>query len=258
MISKKLAMTALAAALASVSAHAEDFYISGSVSWNDMDDIDTDGRFTGDFVTGEGVAIPSGVVIPRGTRLRWDTDIDSSWGVQLAAGWRMREWRFEVEYAWAEHDVESHKNVRVGGANIDGVDAAVLLTGQLEPLGVTVGELVDGGQGDVSTDFVFFNAYYDFDTGTQWQPYLGAGLGNAWVDVDYKPSDVRIVDDDDSVFAWQLMGGINYLCTDELTYFGGLRWRETDDAEVRSRLLPADFDIDTESLIVEIGARWHF
>ncbi|KUJ83865.1 hypothetical protein AWR36_008600 [Microbulbifer flavimaris] len=255
MLRKRILCTAIAAGALSFGAQADGLYLGGSLSYNDMDDVDTNGRFTRDFITGG----PVNVLLERGTRVRWNTDVDSGWGVNLALGYQVDAFRFEVEYAYAEHDVDSHGNVRVGGVgNIDDLDASVLIEGLDTELGATVGEVVRDGKGEFSTDYLFFNAFYDWDTGSQWQPYIGVGAGNAWVDVDYKPSNVRIIDDDDSVFAWQLMGGINYLCSDELTFFGGLRWRETDDVEVRSSLLPANFDVQTESWLLEGGVRWHF
>ena len=54
------------------------------------------------------------------------------------------------------------------------------------------------------------------------------------------------------------MAGLNYLCSDQLTFFGGLRWRETDDIGVESSLIPANFSLEIENFIVEGGMRWSF
>lgn len=61
---------------------------------------------------------------------------------------------------------------------------------------------------------------------------------------------------DGSVFAFQVMAGLNYICSEQLSFFGGLRWCQTDDIEVSANLLPADFDIENQSWLAEIGARW--
>nr|WP_010132010.1 P44/Msp2 family outer membrane protein [Microbulbifer agarilyticus] len=258
MFEKKALCAALLAATTSIAAYADDgFYVSGSIAYNNMDDTGTNGRLTSDFVTGPGTTIPAGAVIPRGTRVQWQTDVDSGWGANLALGWRMNAFRIEAEYAYTENDVDRHDNVRVGGINIDNEDAAVLVTGASANLGISVGDLVANGRGDFQTDYLFVNGYYDFDMGGQWSPYVGVGVGYGWVDVDYQPSGVRIINDDDGVFAYQVMGGLNYWCSDELSFFGGLRWRDTNDIDVRSSLLPATFTVQSENWQFELGARWH-
>lgn len=254
MVNKKLMLSAFLLAVFSATSQAEGFYIGGSLSYNDQDDVHTDGTFNRDYLTGG----PIDLLVPAGTSVNWQTDLDSGWGANFMLGWQMDSFRVELEYAYAENDVDKHKNVVVGNLNIDTLDASLLVEGALDDLGISVGDLVRDGRGDFESDYLFLNAYYDFDLGTQWSPYVGAGIGNAWVDVSYRPSRVRIIDDDDSVFAWQVMAGLNYLCSEQLTFFGGLRWRETDDIGVRSSLIPANFSLEVENFIVEGGMRWSF
>lgn len=258
MFSSKQKLLAIALGLASANTLADGFYVSGSLSYNDMDDTYNDGQFNREFFTGPGTTIPAGVVLPAGTPVGWKTEVDSGAGVNLAIGWRMDNLRFEAEYAYSSHDVDTHRNVMAAGIDLGGEDAAVLVSGAPGNLGVSVADLVADGRGDFSSDYLFVNAYYDFDVSWTLKPYLGAGIGNAWVDVEYNPSGVGIIDDDDSVFAYQVMAGLNYWCSEQLSFFGGLRWRQTDDIEVRADLLPADFDIENESWLAEIGARWTF
>lgn len=255
MLSRNPLFIAIAGLAFSAAVQAEGLYVSGSLSYNDQDDISTDGRFTRDFVTGG----PVDVLLPIGTGVRWDTETDSGYGVNLAVGWRMQHFRVEAEYAYAKNDVDKHKNVRVAGVgNIDALDASVLVEGAADVLGATVGQVVRNGKGDIGTDYLFVNAFYDFDMGSSWSPYVGVGIGSGWVDVEYKPSNIKIIDDDDRVFAWQVMAGLSYLCSEQLSFFGGVRWRQTDDVEVRSSLLPANFDLNNENFIAEGGLRWHF
>lgn len=258
MLQKKPFVLAVALGLCSSVANADGFYVSGTLSYNDMDDTRNDGVFTQEFITGPGTTIPAGVALPAGTDVGWSTDVDSGAGVNLALGWRMDALRFEVEYAYASHDVDSHSNVVAAGIPLGSEDAGVLVSGAPGNLGISVADLVADGQGEFTADYLFFNAFYDFDAGWALNPYIGVGLGNAWVDVDYSPSDVSIIDDDDSVFAYQVMAGLNYQCSEQLDFFGGLRWRQTDDLEVNANLLPAEFDIENQSWLAEIGARWSF
>ncbi|WP_066960198.1 outer membrane protein [Microbulbifer sp. Q7] len=258
MLNIKQSALAVAVGLASANALADGFYLSGSLSYNDMDDTYNDGSFTEAFFTGPGTTIPAGVALPAGTAVGWNTDVDSGAGANLAIGWQMDELRFEAEYAYASHDVDTHKNVMAAGIDLSNEDAAVLVSGAPGNLGISVADLVADGRGDFSTDYLFFNVFYDFDASWTLKPYIGAGIGNAWVDVEYNPSGVGIIDDDDSVFAYQVMAGLNYWCSEQLSFFGGLRWRQTDDIEVNADLLPASFDIENESWLAEVGVRWSF
>ncbi|WP_299594119.1 P44/Msp2 family outer membrane protein [uncultured Microbulbifer sp.] len=258
MLNIKQSLLAAAMGVASVNALADGFYLSGSLSYNEMDDTYNDGSFTQQFITGPGTAIPAGVVLPVGTAVGWNTDVDSGAGANLAIGWQMNQLRFEAEYAYASHDVDSHFNVMAAGIDLSNEDAGVLVSGLPGNLGISVADLVADGAGDFTADYLFINAFYDFDISWTLKPYIGAGIGNAWVDVEYNPSGVGIIDDDDSVFAYQVMAGLNYWCSEQLSFFGGLRWRQTDDIEVRADLLPASFEIENESWLAEIGARWKF
>lgn len=258
MLHRKSLALAIALGLGSSAVYADGFYVSGTLSYNDMDDTFNDGVFTREFVTGPGTTIPAGVALPRGTDVSWRTDVDSGAGVNLALGWRMEAVRIEAEYAYAKHDVDSHAGVTAAGIALGNEDAGVLVTGAPGNLGVSVADLVADGRGDFTADYLFVNAYYDFDAGWSLNPYVGIGIGNAWIDVDYSPSNVSIIDDDDSVLAYQLMGGLNYQCNEQLEFFGGLRWRQTDDIDVNANLLPAAFEIENQSWLAEIGARWTF
>ncbi len=70
--------------------------------------------------------------------------------------------------------------------------------------------------GNIRTTALFANALYDFDTSGPITPYVGAGLGVAYVEQDlvYGPG-VR-VSDDDTVFAVRLIAGAAYDLSDSL------------------------------------------
>ena len=258
MLNKKVLFSAVAATVISATAQAEGLYVSGNIGYSNMDDTDTSGSFSSDFVTGPGTTIPAGVTLPAGTNVGWDTKVDSGTTFSLAVGYQIDQFRLEAEYASTQNDVESHDSVSAAGIDLTGEDAGVLVSGAPGNLGVSVGDLVAAGEGEFDTSFLFANVYYDFDLGTALTPYIGAGIGNASVDVDYSPSNVTIIQDDDSVFAYQLMGGVNYMVSEQLTMFGGLRWRQTDDIQVDADLFDAEFEVQMDSLVAEIGTRWQF
>ncbi|MEW5251399.1 outer membrane beta-barrel protein [Microbulbifer sp. 2201CG32-9] len=251
-------LAAIAATTFSALAQAEDFYLSGNIGYSDMDNVSTSGSFSSDFTTGPGTDIPAGTVLPAGTDVGLNTSVDSGSAIGFSLGWQTNQLRFEVEFARVQNDVESHRGVSASDIPLGGEDAGVLVSGAPDNLGISVSELVASGQGEFRTDYLFLNVLYEFATDWVLNPYIGAGIGNAWVDVDYSPSGVAIIDDDDSVLAHQLMAGLDYELNQQLSFYGGLRWRQTDKVEVDADLFDAQFEVEVDSLIAEIGTRWLF
>ncbi|MEM1021658.1 MAG: P44/Msp2 family outer membrane protein, partial [Pseudomonadota bacterium] len=114
------------------------------------------------------------------------------------------------------------------------------------------------GQGDVSTVFVMANAYYDFRNSSDFTPYLGAGIGIGFVDVDYSPSATPIIQDNATAFAYQVMAGATYDVSASTGLFLGYRFRGTSDVSVEADLFSADFDIENTASIIEAGLRFAF
>jgi OOP family OmpA-OmpF porin len=65
------------------------------------------------------------------------------------------------------------------------------------------------------------NAYYDFDTGTAFTPYLGAGVGVALIDFNFATG--TGFEDTDAVFAYQAMVGVDYAVAPQIKI--GLQYR---------------------------------
>jgi opacity protein-like surface antigen len=62
----------------------------------------------------------------------------------------------------------------------------------------------DAGAGDDESAAIMGNAYWDIETNTRFTPYIGAGIGAAWVDIDTAGGD------DSWEFAYQGMAGANF------------------------------------------------
>jgi opacity protein-like surface antigen len=234
-----------------------DWYVSLSGGVSLLNDSDNAGAFDGAFTTGEGTTIPAGTVLPDGTSVGWTTDFDRGYALAGAIGRRYGAFRGEVEVAYQNNNVGSHTNVLVGGGAIGTEDAGVLVTGSGN-LGVSVADLVADGQGGVETIFVMANAFVDIDTGTALTPYLGAGVGVGFVDVNFSPSAVTIIDDTSTEFAWQAMAGAAYQVSPSTEFYVGYRYRSTSDAGVAASLFSANLDVENTTSIIEGGIRFSF
>lgn len=198
--------------------------------------------------------------IPADTDLSWNTEFDTGFAISGQAGYAFDNgFRLEAEVAYSEYDVASHSGLTVGGANIDGVDVAVLTRGDADPANPTVGAVIADGQGRVSNLGVFGNVYYDIDTGSAFEPYIGGGIGYQWVDVEYVPSGVLVGSDEDGAFAYQLMAGANFEISDNVELFGQYTWRDTtEEAEVPLSLVPATLGVESSQSIISAGVRIGF
>lgn len=254
----KLGVAAASLVMMTAAGAAAQQYVSASAGFNLQSDSSNSGSFTSDFTTGEGVAVPTGTVLASGTPLGWSTEFETGAFVSAAYGWRLASGlRLEAEIGYSSSDVDTHTDVTVGGGPIGAADAAVLITGS-PALGVTVADLVADGRGVIRNTSFMLNAYYDIELDGPLGLYAGAGIGASNVKVRYNPSDVGIVNDSETRFAYQLMAGANYTVSDTIELFGGYRYRATQDAELDVSLFPAGLSIENRSNILEAGIRFYF
>lgn len=205
-------------------------------------------------------ATPDFGAIPADTPLGWRTEFDTGYAINGQVGYAFDNgFRVELEGAYSRYDVDTHTGLTVGGANIDGVDVAVLTRGTPAATNPTVGAVIADGQGRVSNFGLFGNVFYDIDTGSSFKPYVGAGAGYQWTDVRYQPSGVDVADDSDGGFAYQLMAGASVALSDNAEVFGQYTWRDrTDTADVPLNLLPATLGVETGQSIISAGVRVKF
>ena len=112
--------------------------------------------------------------------------------------------RLEGEISYRENDLDQVNSVTGGGLVFP---AAGALKGDTSALGYMV------------------NGWYDFDTGTNWVPFVGGGIGGATISVDVKSVGGAAIgyDESDTVFAYQAGAGIGYKVTPKVTV--GLSYR---------------------------------
>ncbi len=253
-----VALTFSSLLLLAAAASAQDFYVSGGLGLNFQDDTANGGALVRSFTTGQVTGVTPPRTLPAGAPVSWSTQYDNGGFFNLALGWKRESFRFEGEYSWTQADLDGHLGVTAGGIDLSAIDAGVLITGTVRDLGVSTAALVADDGGDIDTDTWMLNAYYDFDIGNRFTPYVGLGLGLSESELVFNPSDVALLTDEDRVFAWQLMGGVSYALRDTLSVYGNYRYRSADDMEFSASLLPARFNIDVEAQSLEIGVRYGF
>lgn len=107
------------------------------------------------------------------------------------------------------------------------------------------------------------NLLYDINTGTAFTPYLGAGIGWAFLDA----SDVRrvngnrTVDDNDNRFAYQGIAGVGYSISPQWKVALDYRYFATLDPEFTAKTtagVGTKVDSEYQSHTVMLGLRYHF
>lgn len=246
----------IASASTSALAHADGWYVGGSIGINNQSESDNSGQ-TGAFTTGN-LGDGTTLDVAAGTPYGWNTEFDSGMAYSLEAGLRYDSgWRSGIEIARTDADVDTHTGVTLGGGPIGTLDAASI-AGSPTPLGVTVADVVADGRGDITSTSVFVNAYYDFNRGGSIEPYLGAGIGYSDVEVAYNPSGIGVVNGSESKFAYQGKAGATYALAPNWGVYAEYTYRATEDIELQNQLFPGTLEIENQSHLFSIGVRYRF
>ena len=94
-----------------------------------------------------------------------------------------------------------------------------------------------GFKNNLSTHSLMFNAYVDFDTGTPWRPYLGAGIGWARNNSETLRANLATgarqeIENDADNFAFSVQAGLRVAIT--RSWVGEIGYRYIDMGEVNS------------------------
>ena len=252
----KLVGAALLTTTFSVSASAQDYYLSGSIGVLDQASSSNSGE-TGAFTTGN-LGDGSTLDVAAGTPYGWETDFDSGFIGAAELGRSFDNGlRVGVELAYGSSDIETHSNVTLGGGAIGALDAAAI-AGSPTALGVSIADVVADGRGDLDTFNIFLNAYYDFNAGGQFSPYIGAGIGLSQIDVQYTPSGIPVIQENGDAFGYQIKAGASYNVSDPIAVFGEFTYRTSEDITMENSLFPGTLDIENEQSIFAAGVRYRF
>ena len=178
--------------------------------------------------------------------LSGEAEFDTGWGAVGQVGYKglfLPGLRLEFEFNYRDNDLDKVTVDSVNGVSISPTELGAL--SGTSPV-----------TGSVRSIAPMFNVLYDFNTGSPITPYLGAGVGPAWVKL--KTSDGSSGSSDtDVVFAYQGIAGIAYNITNNLSLWLDYRYFATQDPEW-SFEDGSTVEGEYRNHTVMIGLRWFF
>ena len=158
---------------------------------------------------------------------------EDGYGVGVALGMKLpSRFRVEGELFWQENDIDS---------------------GRLGPVQLSV---LGGLNGDVGVWGGMVNGYYDFLEGPL-VPFIGVGVGYAQVDAKVNLGDISVIDDDDTVLAYQGILGVSYDFMPNLQGVLAYRYLSLDDPQFQDQA-GGKVDMEYDSQSVDVGLRYSF
>ena len=201
---------------------------------------------SGFYVEGKGgLTLPADTDLDGGASVEFEVDYDAGFNVGGAAGYAHSSgFRGELELGYQQSDTDSITIVNDGGFGVaNGL-------GSLNGLALDL-------DGDISVFTGLANAYYDIDTGGPFTPFVGGGVGLAVVSVDVSTLGAKLLDDDDTVFAYQIGGGVSYAINPNLSLSIAYRYLGTSDAELTDTVGDTgDWEYSSHNILA--GVRYTF
>lgn len=109
---------------------------------------------------------------------------------------------------------------------------------------------------DIGT--IFANAYFDFENSSRFTPYVGAGIGLAFIDSEGRVDGYKTDSKDTTNFAFNLGAGIGLELTEEIDLSLGYRFAYLGDAETKSNGAYRAKSEDIYMHQVNVGLRYTF
>jgi opacity protein-like surface antigen len=171
----------------------------------------------------------------------YDEEYEDGYGISGFVGWVVdNNFRAEVEAGYRTADVDTVTVVRDD-------------TG-----GTTAGDvLAVDGSADVGTAMV--NLFYDIHAGDLgFLPWIGVGVGGAYVDYSLTSPDLAIAASDTTwAFAYQLMAGVTFPIADGISMSAGYRFFQTEDFDYADPITTESFATDITQHSVDVGLQFH-
>ncbi len=169
----------------------------------------------------------------------FETDFDPGSKFAGALGYDFGTFRVEGEFGYLTNSVNDGDAIGTGSGSVEG---------------------------DVSVLSFMVNAYYDIHTRNfSLVPYLGVGIGGASIDADiiapFLGPSTQVVDDKDTVFAYQFIAGLGWNVIPTMTLTIDYRYFATTDPEFTpGNAFPGSPDLtsDYNNHTFNLGARFKF
>ena len=148
---------------------------------------------------------------------RLDAEYDPGYTVGGVVGYKMSLFRIEGELSYRQNDWDDITDLSVGAVSIPSVSG--------------LGLDVDAEQTALS---FMANAFVDFENPTPFTPFVMAGIGAAYIDLDdFSVAGVSLaINEDDTVFAYQVGAGVAMGFTEALALSLEYRYFATGDPEL--------------------------
>lgn len=163
-----------------------------------------------------------------------EAELDDAVTFGGAVGYRFPWARLEANVSYRENDVDG---VKVGGQDFSGDGHTEALVGLV-------------------------NLYLEPDFGLPVHPYVGGGVGAAYLKVDTGDSSPLEVDDEAGAFAWNLLAGVGYDISESVAVTATYRYLRLEGSDFSADLAGVDVgdvDVDDVSLHeVLLGLRYTF
>jgi len=180
-----------------------------------------------------------------GSAISASSSFDTGYVVGGAIGRGFGPWRFEGEVAYRQNDLSELTFISDGGLGV------ALGIGSLDGLSVNA-------NGDVSALSFMANVFYDFKLASGFNPYIGGGVGVAQVSANnVRVAGFQVVDDSDTVLAFQAGAGVSYDVQPHAALFLEYRFFRTLDPSLAD-VIGNQFDAEYQSHSVNAGIRFIF
>ncbi|MEA4838213.1 MAG: OmpA family protein [Rhodospirillaceae bacterium] len=118
----------------------------------------------------------------------------------------------------------------------------------------------DKAKGSMDPTTLMFNVYYDFHNSSAFTPFLGVGIGAAYLNANkIRPKGVATgYDDGDRVFAYQGIAGVSYAIDNNWSVKGSYHYLRTTDGRFKDKLTGDKADANYKSHALFVGFTYSF
>jgi OmpA-OmpF porin, OOP family len=218
--------------------------IGATIAWAPMAAAAEDDWYVSAFAGG--MLLEDSQNVGNGNPLTFNSTTKIGYAARAAVGaYRVPQVRTELEVAY-----RTIKFSKLSFANDGGLGAAAG--------GTSLSGVNASATGRFTSISGMLDAYYDYDTGSAWRPYIDAGFGAARLAASrVAAAGVPVVNATDLVFAYQFGFGIGYDVTKSVTLALDYRYFTTLDPTF-SAANGSSFNSEFTSHSVSLGVRYRF